>query len=271
MFLRTILEHKRKEVLERAGAFPLSELRARALGLPPPRDFTSAVARARCDGKRVSPIKVIAEIKRASPSHGTIRDPLDARQVAAAYQAAGASAISILTDSTFFRGSLEDLAAVRDAVDLPLLRKEFIVTPYQIFESRVHRADAVLLIAAALDPSELLDLHSLAKSLSLHPLVEVHTFAELETAHKAGTTLIGINNRDLATFETRLETTFALLPHVSPEAVVISESAISRPEDVRRLSEAGVDAILIGEALLKSPDPGQRLRELLLGALDGTG
>lgn len=266
MFLRTILEHKQNEVAERAAAVPLADLRAKALDVPPPRDFATALARARSGTTRVSPLRAIAEIKRASPSVGAIRDPLDPAEIAAAYEAAGACAISVLTDGRFFRGSLRDLTAARDAVDLPVLRKEFIISPYQIYESRVHRADAILLIAAALDPSQLLELYSLAKSLSLHPLVEVHTVEELETAHKAGATLIGINNRDLATFETRLETTFALLPHVVPEAVVVSESGIGRAEDVKRLASAGVDAILVGEVLLKSADPGAKLRELLQGA-----
>lgn len=266
MFLPNILSHKRQEVTERESAVPLADLRSRALDLPPPRDFTQAVARVRRGTKRVSPLRAIAEIKRASPSLGAIRDPLDPAEIAAAYRAAGACAISVLTDSRFFRGSLEDLEAARGAVDLPFLRKDFVLTPYQIYESRVHLADAILLIAAALDPSQLLDLYSLAKSLSLHTLMEVHTMEELETAHKAGAALIGINNRDLATFETRLETTFTLLPHVPQEAVVVSESGIGRPEDVRRLAAAGVDAILVGEVLLKSPDPGEKLRELLAGS-----
>ncbi len=266
MILRNILEHKQKEVAERAVAIPLADLRARVLDLPPPRDFREAVARIRRGAKRVGPLKAIAEIKRASPSLGTIRDPLDVAQIATAYRAAGACAISVLTDGRFFKGSLQDLTAARGAVNLPVLRKEFIITPYQIYESRVHLADAILLIAAALDPSELLDFHSLTKSLSLHPLVEVHTLAELETARKAGATLIGINNRDLATFETRLETTFTLLPHIPEEAVVVSESGIGRQEDVRCLAAAGVDAILVGEVLLKSADPGGKLQELLQGS-----
>lgn len=266
MILKQILEHKRKEVAERAVAVPLAELRARALDSPPPRDFTGAVERGHKGKEGASPLRAIAEIKRASPSRGTIREPLDAGEIAATYRAAGASAISVLTDSRFFHGSLDDLAAARHAVDLPLLRKEFIVEAYQIYETRVHLADALLLIAAALDPSQLLEFHSLAKSLSLHPLVEVHTLAELDTARRAGATLIGINNRDLATFETDLETTFTLLPHVPSEAIVVSESGIGGPEVVRRLASAGVDAILVGEALLRSVDPGRRLRELLMGA-----
>ncbi|MGH7409965.1 MAG: indole-3-glycerol phosphate synthase TrpC [Candidatus Methylomirabilis sp.] len=266
VILGKILEHKRQEVAERAAAVPLAELRARGLDAPPPRDFTAAVARPQKGKEHASPLRAIAEIKRASPSQGMIREPLDAGEMAVTYRAAGASAISVLTDGRFFGGSLDDLAAVRHAVDLPLLRKEFIVEAYQIYESRAHLADAILLIAAALDPSQVLEFHSLAKSLSLHPLVEVHTAAELETARKAGATLIGINNRDLATFETRLETTFSLLPHIPSEAVVVSESGIRGPEDVRRLAAAGVDAILVGEALLTSVDPGERLRELLLGS-----
>ena len=266
MMLSQILQHKRQEVAEREAVIPLAELRAEAFDSPLPRDFTAAVARRRKETGTPEPLKVIAEIKRASPSAGMIRESLDVPAIAASYQAAGASAISVLTDGRFFMGSLEDIAAARGAVDLPVLRKEFIITPYQIYESRAHRADAILLIAAALEASQLQDLYSLAKSLSLHALVEVQTLAELETARAAGAALIGINNRDLATLETRLETTFALLPYLPKEAVVVSESGIRRPEDARRLAEAGVDAILIGEALLTSPDPGGRLRELLAEA-----
>ena len=266
MILKQILEHKREEVAKQAAAIPLAELRSMVFDLPPPRDFTGAVARPHKGKERAQPLRVIAEIKRASPSRGMLRESLDSGEMAATYRAAGASAISVLTDGRFFSGSLDDLAAARHAVDLPLLRKEFIVEAYQIYETRTHLADAILLIAAALEPSQLLEFHSLAKSLSLHPLVEVHTAAELETACKAGATLIGINNRDLATFETRLETTFSLLPHVPSEAVVVSESGIRRPEEVRRLAAAGVDAILVGEALLTSVEPGEKLRELLLGS-----
>jgi indole-3-glycerol phosphate synthase len=266
MMLRRILEHKRQEVAEREAAIPLAELRAQAFDSPPPRDFTAAVTRRRRETATIEPLKAIAEIKRASPSAGVIREPLDVAAIAASYRAAGASAISVLTDGRFFKGRLEDLAAARGAVDLPILRKEFIVSPYQIYESRVHRADAILLIVAALEASQLVDFYSLATSLSLHPLVEVHTLAELETAKKAGATLIGINNRNLATLETMVDTTFALLPYLPPKAVVVSESGISRPEEVRRLAASLVDAVLVGEALLTSPDPGARLRELLLDA-----
>jgi indole-3-glycerol phosphate synthase len=266
VILTTIVERTRKEVAGRAATVPLAELRARALDSPLPLDFTASVARRRSGRERVSPLNAIAEIKRASPSQGQIREPLDVREIALAYRTAGASAISILTDGPFFKGSLDDLAEARRAVDLPLLRKDFIIEAYQVYETRAHRADAILLIAAALEPSHLLELYSLAKSLSLHPLVEVHTLAELETARRAGAALIGINNRDLATFTTSLETTFALLPHVPPEAVVVSESGIGRLEDVRRLAAAGVDAILVGEALLRHPSPGALLRELLSAA-----
>jgi indole-3-glycerol phosphate synthase len=266
VILTRILERTRNDVADRAAALPLAELRARALDAPPPLDFTGSVARRRSGRECASPLRAIAEIKRASPSHGPIREPLDVREIASVYRAAGAAAISILTDGPFFKGSLSDLETARNAVDLPLLRKDFIIDAYQVYETRAHRADAILLIAAALHPSHLLELYSLAKSLSLHPLVEVHTFGDLETARKAGATLIGINNRDLTTFETTLETTFALLPHVPPEAVVVSESGIGRPDEVRRLAAAGVDAILVGEALLKSPDPGALLRELLSAA-----
>lgn len=263
--LRRILEHKRQEVAERQASVPLAELRAQALDSPLPRDFTIAVSRRQKGTETLAPPRVIAEIKRASPSAGMIRGSLDVAEVAASYRAAGASAISVLTDSRFFKGSLDDIVTVRGAVDLPVLRKEFIITPYQVYESRAHRADAILLIVAALDPSQLADLYSLATSLSLHPLVEVHALAELEIAKKVGATLIGINNRDLATLETRLDTTFALLPYLPHEAVAVSESGISRPEEMRRLAASPVDAVLIGEALLTSSDPGGRLRELLVG------
>jgi indole-3-glycerol phosphate synthase len=265
--LQQILQHKRQEISAREAVVALAELKAQALDAPPTRNFTAAVTRRRGETGTRDPLKAIAEIKRASPSAGLIRPSLDVAAVAASYRAAGASAISVLTDSRFFKGSLDDIAAVRGAVDLPILRKEFIVAPYQIYESRVYGADAILLIVAALDASQLADFAALARSLSLHPLVEVHTLAELETAKQtAGVSLIGINNRDLATLQTRLDTTFALLPHLPPDAVVVSESGISRAEEVQRLAEAGVDAILVGESLLKSSDPGNQLRELLTGA-----
>lgn len=266
--LRQILQHKRQEVTERQASIPLAELCARAFDSPPTRDFTTAVSRRQRETTTLAPMKAIAEIKRASPSAGVIRASLDVAEVAASYQAAGASAISVLTDGRFFRGSLEDIAAARAAVDLPILRKEFIVSAYQIYESRVYRADAILLIVAALDGAQLADFYSLAISLALHPLVEIHTLAEIETAKLAGVRLIGINNRNLATLETNVATTFALLPHLPQDSVVVSESGISRPEEVRRLATAGVDAILVGEALLKSPNPGNRLRELLTGACE---
>lgn len=266
--LHRILQHKVDEVAERQAIIPLAEMRAKAIDSPPPRDFTAAVARKRKETGPRGPLRAIAEIKRASPSAGVIREPLEVAEIAASYQAAGASAISVLTDSKFFNGSLEDIATARAAVDLPVLRKEFIITPYQVYESTAHRVDAILLIAAALEVSQLQDLYGLAKSLSLHPLVEIHTLAELEVAKAVGAALIGINNRDLATLETRLDTTFALLPYLPQEAVVVSESGIRRPEDVRRLAEAGVDAILVGEALLTSENPGDRLRELLAGTRD---
>jgi indole-3-glycerol phosphate synthase len=266
MILRKILQAKRDEVAARAHALPLAELRARALDSPPLRDFVGAVARARRGEERISPLRAIAEIKRASPSQGAIREPLDAAEMAVIYRDAGAAAISVLTDGAFFKGSLDDLGAVKRSVALPVLRKEFIVDRYQVYETRVHGADAILLIAAALEPSHLLELHALARSLSLQPLVEVHTREEVETARRAGAVLIGINNRDLHTFETRLETTLDLLPDVPRDAVVVAESGISHPDQVRRLAAAGVDAILVGEALLRAAYPGCKLQELLQGA-----
>lgn len=264
--LKQILESKRDEIRERQAVVPLVELKAQAADAPPSREFTAAVSRRRGEAGATEPLKVIAEIKRASPSAGVIRQSLDVAEVAASYQAADASAISVLTDGRFFKGSLEDIEVVKGAVDLPVLRKEFIITPYQIYESRVHLADAILLIVAALEAAQLEDLCGLASLLSLHPLVEVHTLEELEIALAVGASPIGINNRNLATLETQLETTFVLLPHLPQEAVVVSESGISRRDEVRRLANSRVDAILVGEALLTSPDPGGKLRELLSGA-----
>lgn len=264
--LDQILVHKREEVAEQQTSVPLAELRAQASDSPPVRDFTAAISRNRGATASPGPLRAIAEIKRSSPSAGVIRELLDVASVAASYEAAGAAALSVLTNGRYFKGSLEDLSVARNAVSLPVLRKEFIISSYQVYESRAHQADAILLIVAALDPPQLTELYSLARSLSLHPLVEVHTPAEMEIAKAAGATLIGINNRNLATLQTQLDTTFALLPSLPSGAVVVSESGISRPEEVRRLAAAGVDAILVGESLLTSPDPGGRLRELLAGA-----
>lgn len=237
---------------------PLRELKARAADLLPPLDFKKAITRGPGEG-----IKAIAEIKRASPSAGILREGFDPEGLARAYAKGGASAISVLTDEPFFQGSLRHIEEVRMEVELPILRKDFIIDPYQVFETRASLADAFLLIVAALEPPMLQDLLGLALELRLHPLVEVHTEEELTKALEAGADLIGINNRDLKTFQVSLETTFSLLPHIPRGKIVVSESGIKDRSDVVRLSEAGLDAILVGEALLREADPGVKLRELL--------
>lgn len=264
--LDDILHRTRADVLERRSQAPLSELKARCRDLPPSRDLLGALRRdGGQDGRRKGPIRLIAEVKKASPSKGVIRADFRPADLARAYALAGAHAISVLTDTPFFQGSLDHLRAVRGAVDRPILRKDFHVDPYQLWEARAAGADAVLLIAASLPPPEFLDLLELSRQLDLAALAEVHTRQELETVLQSGARLVGINNRDLKRFEVSLETTFGLLPHVPHEVVVVSESGISQPDQVARLAAAGVDAILVGEGLLRHADVGRALRDLIGG------
>ena len=203
---------------------------------------------------------MIAEVKRASPSKGLLAPDFDPLKLSRAYVQGGAGAISVITDEPFFQGSLEYLAAIRSAVDLPLLRKDFILDPVQIEEARGFGADAVLLIVAALSPEDLRELLAYTHRLGLAALVEVHNQEELETAVSVGAEIIGINNRNLHTFEVSVETTLRLLPHIPKDRIVVSESGLSEAGTLKRLSEAGVEAVLIGEALVKSPDPAALLQ-----------
>lgn len=273
--LDTILADKRIEVAERMARVSLSEVVRAARDAPPPRDFARALRPAtpsplegegrgegETRGSRPS-IALIAEIKKASPSKGLIRADFDPVEIAETYEAAGASAISVLTDEKYFQGRLEYLKAVHDAVNLPLLRKDFIVDEYQVHEARAACADAILLIVAALQKDELAKLMFLASDLGMSSLVEVHTADELETALEVGAKIIGINNRDLRTFEVKLETTLDLAPRIPDDRVLVSESGIRTRADVERLMSAGVDAILVGEALMREQDPGAKVRELL--------
>lgn len=265
--LDKILEAKRDEVEERRAERPLADLQARCRDLPPPRAFAPAVRRSPGAGPRGrgGAVRAIAEIKRASPSRGPLRPDLDPAALARQYAAAGAAALSVLTDGPFFQGSLADLQAARDATALPVLRKDFTVDPYQVWEARAASADGILLIARALTPTELADLVGLAGELGLAPLVEVHEATELEIALEAGAGIVGINNRDLRTFRVSLETTFTLLPLIPADRTVISESGLGTRSAVERVEAAGVDALLIGEALVVAPDPGARLAEILAG------
>jgi len=262
--LDRILDRTRADVQDRQARVPLVELQARCRDRAPARDFLGALRRdPDVRGRRRGTIRVIAEIKKASPSRGVIRADFDPVALARSYAAAGADAVSVLTDGPFFQGSLTHLVAVRGAVTLPILRKDFHVDAYQVWEARDAGADAVLLIAAALSPQQLQDLVGLGRDLGLAALVEVHARPEVDAALASGAGLIGINNRDLRTFEVSLETTFGLLPHVPAATVVVSESGIADPAQVARLAAAGVDAILVGEGLLRHPDAGDALRQLM--------
>jgi len=257
--LDEILANTRGEVARQRASRPLGELRDACRALPPARDFEAALRPA--PGRRVA---VIAEVKRASPSKGVLAATLDPVAQARAYAGAGAAAVSVLTDAKYFRGSLDDLIAVRAAVAAPVLRKEFIVDEYQLWEARAAGADAALLIVAALDPVALRDLFHAAKGLGLGTLVEAHTEAELDAALTLGASVIGINNRDLRTLTTSLEPSLALLPRVPPGPVAVSESGLHARADVERVVAAGAHAVLVGEALVRAADVAAAVRELSL-------
>ena len=257
-FLDAIVRDKRAELEERRGAVPRASLEARCRPLPPPRDLEEAL-RPRAGG-----VRLIAEVKKASPSRGVLAEALDPVALARQYARHGADAISVLTDAKYFQGSLEGLTAIRGAVEVPLLRKDFTLDEYQLWEARAAGADAVLLIVAILEPAQLRDLLQSAKGLNLSALVECHTSAEVETALAAGAGIVGLNNRDLRTFETRLETTLELLPLIPPGPIVVSESGFFTGAEVRRVVTAGVHAVLVGEGLVRTPDVGAKIRELTL-------
>ena len=255
MVLEQIVGHVREVVGLRRREMPASALRDRPLFHLPCRGFEKSLG-----GKSRH---IIAEVKRASPSQGLIRKEFDAVKIAQDFFLNGASALSVLTEERFFQGSLSYLERIKKEVSLPLLRKDFILDGYQLLEAKSFGADAVLLIAALLDPLLLQELRDQARSLSLDALVEVHTEAELECALKAGASLIGINNRDLRTFEVRVETTERLLPLIPTGTLVVCESGIDNLEQIKRLETLGVHIFLVGEALMRAPDPGAKLRELL--------
>lgn len=257
--LTRILARKMQDLATARDRTPLAEWRARAADAPPVRGFARAIEAAIGAGRA----GVIAEIKRASPSKGLLRESFDPPAHARSYQAGGAACLSVLTDEPFFQGHAEHLVAARAACTLPVLRKDFTLDAYQLYEARALGADAVLLIVAALEDGALAELHALAGELGLDVLVEVHDAAELERAAALRPALLGVNNRNLHSFETRIETTLELLPAVPPGARVVSESGIHTSQDVARLRAAGVHAFLVGEALMRAPDPGARLAELL--------
>ncbi len=262
--LDTILETKRREVAALLERTALEDLRAAADDAPDVRNFNAAITR-----KPRRAINLIAEVKKASPSAGVIREDFDPAAIAAKYAAGGASAVSVLTDEQYFQGSLEYLRTVREAVDLPVLRKDFIVHPAQVYEARAAGADAVLLIAAALTPGEMLDLMILAAELKMTALVEVHNADEVVHLRSAigfphrGYGLLGINNRDLTTFRVDIETTLRLASLVEPGVPIVSESGIKTYDDVHRLAAAGIRGVLVGETLMRQPDIRAGVEDLL--------
>ena len=256
MILDEIVETKRREVAARKAAKPLADLEKMIAGRPPARDFRAALdADAGC--------AIIAEVKRRSPSRGLLRADFDPVRIALEYESHGAAAVSVLTDETFFGGNDADLTAVKDAVMLPVLRKEFIIDPYQVYQTRAIGADALLLIAAILTEAQLREYRALSASLGLAALVEVHDGAELEKALGAGAEVIGINNRDLKTFRTDLQTTLALAPLIPADRIAVSESGVRNRQDIETLTKAGIRAFLIGETLIAAPEIGPKLKELL--------
>ncbi|WP_299597115.1 indole-3-glycerol phosphate synthase TrpC [uncultured Microbulbifer sp.] len=256
--LKTIVERKWEEVAERKQRISLDEMQQRALKQPPCRGFVSAIEAKRNAGEAA----VIAEIKKASPSKGVIREDFIPAEIATSYEKGGAACLSVLTDVDFFQGADEYLQQARNAVRLPVIRKDFIVDPYQVYEARAIGADCILLIAACLDDAQLISLNDLAIELGLDVLVEVHDRAELERALKLPNRLIGINNRNLHTFEVQLETTFGLLDLIPEDRIVVTESGIHTTDDVAAMRGHNVDTFLVGEAFMREEEPGRRLMEL---------
>ncbi|MEZ4404313.1 MAG: indole-3-glycerol phosphate synthase TrpC [Kofleriaceae bacterium] len=258
--LADIVRVKVDEVAAARVARPLAVLEAEARSLPPPRSLAAALRRA-----AGQPVRALAEIKRASPSAGPIRPGADPVAIARAYAAAGAAAISVLTDRQFFDGELGFLAPVHAAVTVPILRKDFVVDPYQLVEARAAGADAVLLIVAALDDGRLAELAAGARALGLDALIEVHDEAEAARALAVAPTLLGVNHRDLRTMQMDLTLTARIAPAVPPGVVLVGESGIRTAADVARLGAAGAHAVLVGEALMRAEDPGAALADLLAG------
>ena len=252
--LERIVAAKRAEIAAAKKKVSEVEVKKRAAAAPQTRDFVAAL--------RARQPAVIAEIKRASPSRGVLRADFDPAAIAKSYEGAGAACMSVLTDAEFFQGAPEHLTQARAACGLPALRKDFLIDPYQVYEARALGADCVLLIVACLDDAQMRELESLAHKVGMAVLVEVHDAAELARALKLKTPLIGINNRNLRSFETRLETTLELLPRIPPGRLVITESGILSKADVARMRQHGVHAFLVGEAFMRAPDPGAELNSL---------
>jgi len=253
--LDRILEARRADVDHRKKVLPETALKYGVKAATPVRDFTAALTR--------NGLNVIAELKPASPSRGVIREPFDAPALAKSLADAGATALSVLTEPEFFRGSLKNMRDARKEASLPALRKDFLFDPWQIWESRANDADSFLLIVAALDDELLRDLIALGRELAMEPLIEVHTPAELDRALAATARIIGVNNRDLKTLEVRRETSFELIANIPDDCIAVSESGLRTHADLVELRAAGFDAFLIGEQLMQAPDPAFALSQLL--------
>lgn len=256
--LAKIIEHKQSELVERKQRIPQETMQEWAEEAPRPRGFELALRNAH----QASRPGIIAEIKRASPSRGILRENFNPMEIAASYQMNGAACLSVLTDSNFFKGSCAVLELARKACYLPILRKDFIIDPYQVYETRAVDADCVLLIAAALEDAQMSELNALSRELHLDVLVEVHDEGELGRALELEPTLLGINNRNLQNFETTLDTTLRLLPGIPDTCHVVTESGIHTKEDIALMTENGVNSFLVGEAFMVAEEPGARLKEL---------
>ena len=256
--LLKILNRKREEIEERSESVSLSALKSRIDSASEPRGFVNAIENKIAQGKSA----VIAEIKKASPSKGVIRHDFDPAAIAQSYEKGGAACLSVLTDVDFFQGSDAYLLLAREACSLPVIRKDFIIDPYQVYEARAISADCILLIVAALSDDQLMDLSDLANYVGMDVLVEVHDEQELERALKLNTRLIGINNRNLRTFDVNLQTTIDLLPKIPKDRIVVTESAIHAPDDVSLMRQHNVNTFLVGEAFMRADDPGAKLAEL---------
>ena len=264
--LKRILRRKREEIAEKKARLPLAAAVSRARGAPPPRPFAGAL-RERIEAGRAA---VVAELKRASPSKGVLREDFDPAAIAASYERGGAAALSVLTDRDFFQGADEFVALAKGACRLPVLRKEFLIDPYQIYESRALGADCVLLIAAALTDDALRELATRSVDLGMDVLVEVHDASELARVPPLDRLILGINNRNLHTFETTLKTTISLLDRVPPDCLLVSESGIRTGADVELMLRHGVRGFLVGEAFMRAPDPGEGLARLFAPFPAGT-
>jgi indole-3-glycerol phosphate synthase len=262
MYLQTILDYKKAFVAQTKASCPLKELQRRLGDVAPPRAFDQVLLRDPSD-----PVRIIAELKKASPSKGLIRHDFQPVDHARSYEQHGAAALSVLTDEKFFQGSLAILSLIKEAVTVPVLRKDFVIDEYQIVEARVAGADALLLIAAILSNAQMEEYLKMTHSLDMHAVLEVHTFKDLERALNCEPKIIGINNRNLETFEVDLRQTERILRELPQGYLTISESGIFTPDDVRYCSGLGVNAVLVGETLMREPEPGGALGRLISEAL----